>query len=512
MAAQGEDGDTDKEIASFDERIMVCSSTTIPSNERPQYATKTPSPARYYTNSSPYMGIDEFFRCVGKEDYENETYQERIKRVSGLKQHGYFNHMDESQTGKLRVLETLKPKDIFHGSPNQHDLYASRPPSLTRPNFKSVNSNERSIKEKNPYITSSFASVPRMTKRSNEGISVRIKQNPGPPALIPCIDMNSSNEILVSSATTAHAPASTSSTPSFVNDRKHFIDGSQVIIDKSRARSISNGVPPVSFSERKTASSTVPVFNDHGNDDEEIDIVGDVPITNHAMPQTVGRNTKDNAKYVDPSNSEEDSLDRKILDEADTSVEKDGNMSDASCTSEVYNIEETKVDGTPDNSSSVAESLLALRSSGGASSDADSVVKTNSTENKQPAEPVKKRGGGKLGRRRKRGYIYDPKPLVSKTKTNSMPNNLKDEEYWHRRQRNNEAAKRSRENRRVKELETMNLVKRLTDSNAELKQKIQELELRNLYLERLLRGSGSDGGMDSGEGAVNAESPRPSSN
>ena len=100
--------------------------------------------------------------------------------------------------------------------------------------------------------------------------------------------------------------------------------------------------------------------------------------------------------------------------------------------------------------------------------------------------PNKKRGGGKPGRRRKRGYIYDPKPLVPKSKTSTLPEELKDEDYWTRRQRNNEAAKRSRENRRVKELEMMSLVKNLTATNEGLCDRIKELEVRNKMLEQIL--------------------------
>jgi len=99
---------------------------------------------------------------------------------------------------------------------------------------------------------------------------------------------------------------------------------------------------------------------------------------------------------------------------------------------------------------------------------------------------AKKRGGGKPGRRRKRGYIYDPKPLIPKTKINTLPASMKDADYWTRRQRNNEAAKRSRENRRVKELEMMDLVKRLTETNDDLRERISELESRNQFLEELL--------------------------
>jgi len=107
----------------------------------------------------------------------------------------------------------------------------------------------------------------------------------------------------------------------------------------------------------------------------------------------------------------------------------------------------------------------------------------------QPSGSViekKKRGGGKLGRKRRRGYIYDPKPLVRKSKPNRVPTETKDPEYWDKRQRNNEAAKRSRENRRQKELEIVDKAKNLNEENESLQNRIKELEAKNSYLEQLL--------------------------
>lgn len=113
-------------------------------------------------------------------------------------------------------------------------------------------------------------------------------------------------------------------------------------------------------------------------------------------------------------------------------------------------------------------------------------------------ENKRKRGGGKIGRKRKRGYIYDPKPLVAKTKTTTLPEEVKDNVYWDRRRRNNEAAKRSRENRRFKELEIMTEAKKLSAQNETLKLKIDKLEMRNQYLEELLSSKTIMGSTSSG--------------
>lgn len=44
-----------------------------------------------------------------------------------------------------------------------------------------------------------------------------------------------------------------------------------------------------------------------------------------------------------------------------------------------------------------------------------------------------------------------PQPMVKKSKKQFVPDDMKDEKYWARRRKNNLAAKRSRDARRVKE-------------------------------------------------------------
>ena len=175
--------------------------------------------------------------------------------------------------------------------------------------------------------------------------------------------------------------------------------------------------------------------------------------------------------------------------------------SDSSGKSEVY-------DESYQIKTQAAHGLISLnntleRASGGEAINTNGAAAKVTSSDDGGAAKVKKRGGGKPGRRRKRGYIYDPKPLVPKSKINNLPAELKDKEYWTRRQRNNEAAKRSRENRRVKELEMMTLVKELTGTNTELRTRIQELEVRNKFLEQIL--SRHPSGLE-GSGGSNASS------
>ena len=50
-----------------------------------------------------------------------------------------------------------------------------------------------------------------------------------------------------------------------------------------------------------------------------------------------------------------------------------------------------------------------------------------------------------------------------------MPDSSKDEKYWKRRAKNNEAAKRSREAKRQKEDEVLQTVERLEQENTSLR-------------------------------------------
>jgi len=101
-------------------------------------------------------------------------------------------------------------------------------------------------------------------------------------------------------------------------------------------------------------------------------------------------------------------------------------------------------------------------------------------------EKIKNYKGGKLGRKRKRGYIYNPKPVIEKPPKQFVPDQEKDQSYWDKRQRNNEAARRSREMRRVKEKETHDKLDRLKKENEALRVAITLLIQRNRNLEFII--------------------------
>ena len=89
-------------------------------------------------------------------------------------------------------------------------------------------------------------------------------------------------------------------------------------------------------------------------------------------------------------------------------------------------------------------------------------------------------------KRRARGYKYKPKPLQQRPSRSFVPEDMKDQEYWQRRLRNNHAAKKSREERRKRELEVVASLHTLNQENKHLKEKLSRVESRNRLLEALL--------------------------
>ncbi|XP_077577279.1 D site albumin promoter binding protein b [Stigmatopora nigra] len=68
-----------------------------------------------------------------------------------------------------------------------------------------------------------------------------------------------------------------------------------------------------------------------------------------------------------------------------------------------------------------------------------------------------------------------PQPMVKKARKILVPDNLKDEKYWSRRYKNNEAAKRSRDARRLKENQISVRAAYLERENAALRQEVAEM-------------------------------------
>ncbi|KAM3872682.1 D site albumin promoter binding protein b [Diretmus argenteus] len=68
-----------------------------------------------------------------------------------------------------------------------------------------------------------------------------------------------------------------------------------------------------------------------------------------------------------------------------------------------------------------------------------------------------------------------PQPMIKKARKMLVPDDLKDEKYWSRRCKNNEAAKRSRDARRLKENQISVRAAYLERENAALRQEVAEM-------------------------------------
>uniref|UniRef100_H3CFK8 D site albumin promoter binding protein a n=1 Tax=Tetraodon nigroviridis TaxID=99883 RepID=H3CFK8_TETNG len=68
-----------------------------------------------------------------------------------------------------------------------------------------------------------------------------------------------------------------------------------------------------------------------------------------------------------------------------------------------------------------------------------------------------------------------PQPMIKKARKMLVPNEQKDEKYWNRRAKNNEAAKRSRDARRLKENQISVRAAFLERENAALRQEVADM-------------------------------------
>jgi len=72
-----------------------------------------------------------------------------------------------------------------------------------------------------------------------------------------------------------------------------------------------------------------------------------------------------------------------------------------------------------------------------------------------------------------------PQPIIRKRKKNYVPSEAKDMSYWEKRNKNNEAARRSREARRLKENQIALRTAFLEKENAQLKAALEEMQAEN---------------------------------
>ena len=75
----------------------------------------------------------------------------------------------------------------------------------------------------------------------------------------------------------------------------------------------------------------------------------------------------------------------------------------------------------------------------------------------------------------------------SKRKRNPVPDNKKDDKYWQRRQKNNIAAKRSREMKKRKVEDELQQAQEAVSENTQLKQEVEVLKAEISSLRRLLK-------------------------
>ncbi|KAF0304995.1 Transcription factor VBP [Amphibalanus amphitrite] len=79
-----------------------------------------------------------------------------------------------------------------------------------------------------------------------------------------------------------------------------------------------------------------------------------------------------------------------------------------------------------------------------------------------------------------------PQPMCKKSKKQVVPDEAKDQKYWTRRERNNYAAKRSREARRLKENQIVLRANFLEKENVALRESIEEITRENERLKERL--------------------------
>lgn len=79
-----------------------------------------------------------------------------------------------------------------------------------------------------------------------------------------------------------------------------------------------------------------------------------------------------------------------------------------------------------------------------------------------------------------------PQPMIKKSKKIYVPTEMKDEQYWGRRNKNNAAAKRSRDARRVKENQIAMRASFLEKENGTLKSDLEKVQLENIALKKRL--------------------------
>ncbi|XP_033827595.1 uncharacterized protein LOC117375410 [Periophthalmus magnuspinnatus] len=111
------------------------------------------------------------------------------------------------------------------------------------------------------------------------------------------------------------------------------------------------------------------------------------------------------------------------------------------------------------------------------------------------------------------GRLVKPKPNVTcRRKREFISDEKKDASYWEKRRKNNEAAKRSREKRRLNDMVLENRVMALNDENVRLKTELLQLKLRfglistASYMEKSQQIAGSNANMNGSTSSASSTS------
>ncbi|OWF44825.1 Hepatic leukemia factor [Mizuhopecten yessoensis] len=79
-----------------------------------------------------------------------------------------------------------------------------------------------------------------------------------------------------------------------------------------------------------------------------------------------------------------------------------------------------------------------------------------------------------------------PQPIIKKSRKIFVPEDSKDDKYWNRRKKNNVAAKRSRDARRIKENQIAMRASFLESENETMKKQLEKIKKENVNLKRSL--------------------------
>ncbi|KAK3099223.1 hypothetical protein FSP39_001173 [Pinctada imbricata] len=119
----------------------------------------------------------------------------------------------------------------------------------------------------------------------------------------------------------------------------------------------------------------------------------------------------------------------------------------------------------------------------------DSIPSTNFHVNQADMELVAIPGQGNFDPRRRKFTEEElkPQPIIKKSRKVYVPDECKDDKYWCRRKKNNVAAKRSRDARRIKENQIAMRAAFLEKENGALREELKKIKEENSQLRKTIQ-------------------------